>query len=308
MFFKNALVYQFTRNNIFPDGFEQLEVELKELSFKALGSQDITKIGWVSPLPGGKLLTHIADGRIMFALKEEHKILPAKAIKKELDERIAEIELEQGRKLRKKEKESLKEDVIISALPRCFTDEKITYGYLSAKQNMLIVNTSSHKEAEAFISLLRKTLGSLPVVPLQSKHQLDVLMTGWLVNQEHPGHFTIAHNAKLQSALKGGGKVTLTDEDLFSEPVHKHVEDKFVTEIGLKTDHLSFTLTEQLQLKGFNWADLLQEQNEDIDQDDFAARFDADFLLMACTLEEIIEKLFTVLSVIDLEEENVKAS
>jgi len=301
MFFKNVLVYQSTRHDLFSK-LENIEECLKEFSFKELGAQDISKFGWVSALPQGELMAHIVDGRILLAMKEERKVLPAKEISKQLNKRVDEIELEQGRKLRKKEKDALKEDIVMQLLPRAFVDEKTTYAYLSPKQNTLVVNTSSANAAESLIALLRKTLGSLPVVPAQTKGQLDALMTDWLVEQKNPEYFTITHNAKFSSALKGGGKITVKEEDLFSEPVHNHVSaDKFVTEIGLKTDDLSFTLTEQLQLKGIDFSNVLQEQNEDIDKDDFAARFDADFALMAGILDETIKRLFEVLSVVEME-------
>lgn len=301
MFFNNALVYQFTRN-LFPDGFDSLEKNLKEFEFKEPGEQDFNKQGWVSPLPCGELFTHIADGRVLIALKEEHKVLPADVIKKKLNARVEEIELAQGRKLRKKEKDALKEDILVQLLPRCFTKDSKTYAYISPKNNTLIVNTASTKTAENLISFFRKTIGSLPVVPLQTKNQLDVLMTNWLVEQVHPAPFEVTENAKLVSAIEGGGKATFKDQALFSDEVLNHVNaDKFVTEIGLKTDELSFTLTEQLQLKGIKFADVLQEQNEDLDKDDLAARFDADFALMAGTLDEMLKKLFPVLSVVELE-------
>ena len=303
MFFKNVAIYQVTHKAFFEDLEKQLETNLNDFVFKALGSQDLQKQGWVSPLPCGELLTHIADGRIMLALKEEHVVLPADAVKKELAARVAAIELEQGRKVKKKEKDSLKEDIVISLLPRCFTKSSITYAYLSPKQQTFVVDAGSFSAAEKLISYLRKTLGSFPVVPPQSKNQLDVLMTDWLVKKEHPATFEVMSNAKLASALQGGGKVTFKDEALFSDEVLAHVSaDKFVTEIGLRNENLSFTLTETLHLKSVKFDDVLQEQNEDIDKDDAAARFDADFALMAGTLDRTVEQLFTVLNVIEMEE------
>lgn len=295
MFFNNAQIFQFTR----PPELNELEARLKEFSIKPLGAQDISKLGWVPALPGAELMAHTVDKCILLAMKEEHKVLPAKTINKALKKRVDAIELEQGRKLRKKEKDALREDIVMQLLPRAFTDDSITYGYISLKQNTLVVNAGTSRAAETFIALLRKTLGSLPVVPAQSKSQLDVLMTNWLVEKEHPAPFEITHNAKLVSALQGGGKVTLKDQELFSDEVQAHVScDKFATEIGLKTDDVSFTLTDSLQIKLLKFSDVLQEQNEDIDKDDFAARFDADFALMSGTLDQLIEQLFDVLQVV----------
>lgn len=299
MFFSHAQVYQFTR----PPELNGLEASLKEFSIKPLGAQDVSKRGWVSALPGAELMAHTVDKCILFAMKEEHKLLPPKTIKKQLNARVDAIELEQGRKLKKKEKDALLEDIVQQLLPRAFTDDSITYGYISLKHNLLVVNVCSSRKAEEFISLLRKTLGSLPVVPVQPKNQLDVLMTDWLVKKEHPAPFEITNNAILVSALEGGGTARLKNEDLFSDEVQGHVNsDKLVTEIGLKTDDVWFTLTNALQIKGIKFTDVLQEQNGNIDKDDFAARFDADFTLMTGTLDIVISHLFDVLSVVKMED------
>ena len=114
MFFKNLQVYRFTRP--LEQDADALEKNLEEFKFKQCGSQDISKLGWIFPMgKSGSMYTHLATKQILICLKKEEKMLPAGVIKEQLNERVEAIELEQGRTLKKKEKDSLKEDT-----PWCF--------------------------------------------------------------------------------------------------------------------------------------------------------------------------------------------
>ncbi|WP_028862968.1 recombination-associated protein RdgC [Psychromonas aquimarina] len=289
MFFKNLQVYRFTRP--LEQDADALERNLEEFKFKACGSQDVSKLGWVFPMgKSGSMYTHLASKQILICLKKEEKMLPAGVIKDQVNERAEAIELEQGRALKKKEKDSLKEEIIMQLLPRAFSRTSQTFAWIDPESDMLYVDASSSRKAEELISLLRKTLGSLPVVPVQLKNQADVVMTDWLAEGNIPANFKLEDEAELCSALEGGGIIRCKQQDLLSEEIKNHLSaDKFVTKLALNwADSISFIIGEEFAFKRIKFADVLQEQNEDIDKDDFAARFDADFALMTGEIKQLV--------------------
>lgn len=289
MFFKNLQIYRFTRP--LEQDIDTLERNLEEFKFKPCGSQDISKLGWVFPMgKSGSMYTHLAAKQILICLKKEEKMLPAGVIKDQLNERVEAIELEQGRALKKKEKDSLKEEIVMQLLPRAFSRTSQTFAWIDPEADMLYVDASSARKAEELIALLRKTLGSLPVVPIQLKNQADVIMTDWLTEGNIPANFALEDEAELCSALEGGGIIRCKQQDLLSDEIKNHLSaDKFVTKLALRwADSISFIIGEEFALKRIKFADVLQEQNEDIDKDDFAARFDADFALMTGEIKQLI--------------------
>jgi len=295
MFFKNLQVYRFTRP--MEQDENALERNLEEFKFKPCGSQDISKLGWVFPMgKSGSMYTHINQKQILICLKKEEKMLPAGVIKDQLAERVEAIELEQGRALKKKEKDTLKEDIVMQLLPRAFSRTSQTYAWIDNETKMLYVDCSSARKAEELISLLRKTLGSLPVVPVQLQNQTDVVMTDWLVEGNIPANFKLEDEAELCSALEGGGIIRCKQQDLLSEEIKKHLDsDKFVTKLALNwADSISFVMGEEFALKRVKFSDVLQEQNEHIEADDFAARFDADFILMTGEIKQLIPSLVEI--------------
>ena len=56
-------------------------------------------------------------------------------------------------------------------------------------------------------------------------------------------------------------------------------------------DTLTFVFNEDGSLKRLKFADSVREKNEDISKEDFAQRFDADFILMTATLSELVKNL-----------------
>ncbi len=296
MWFKNLQIYRFTRP--FEHSIEALEKTLADFEFAPCGSQDISKFGWVKPLGKfGQTLTHGADGNILLCVKKEEKMLPGPVIKDMVEEKALALEDAQGRPLKKKEKDALKEDIIMELLPRAFSRTSQTFAWISPKSDLLVVDASSSKKAEELISLLRKCLGSLPVVPLGLTTPPELTMTDWLNEGNIPAGFNIEDEAELRSALEHGGIIRCKQQDLTAEEIKAHLDaDKLVTKLALNwQENVSFILGEDMAIKRVKFSDVLREENEDISGDDFAARFDADFALMTGELENFIPALVEAL-------------
>ncbi|MFT5880307.1 MAG: recombination associated protein RdgC [Moritella sp.] len=296
MWFKNLLIFRFTRP--FELNIEQLETKLADFPFSPCGSQDLSKFGWVKPLgKSGHALTHGIESNILICAKKEDKVLPASVVKDMLQEKVDTIEAEQGRGLKKKEKDALKEDIVQQLLPRAFPRSSQTFAWICPEQDLLVVDASSAKKADDMIALLRKCIGSLPVVPLTLSTPADVTMTDWLNNGAATPGFELGDEAELRSALEHGGIIRCKEQDLTSEEIKHHLNaDKLVTKLALDwKESLSFLLGEDVSVKRLKFSDIVKEQNDDVAADDYAAKFDADFALMTGELMRFIPELITAL-------------
>ncbi|MBQ4797289.1 recombination-associated protein RdgC, partial [Pectobacterium versatile] len=74
--------------------------------------------------------------------------------------RIDKLEGEQHRKLKKTEKDALKDDVLHSLLPRAFSRFSQVSLWIDTANHLIMVDAASAKKAEDTLALLRKTLGS----------------------------------------------------------------------------------------------------------------------------------------------------
>ncbi|HHR6100847.1 TPA: recombination-associated protein RdgC, partial [Providencia alcalifaciens] len=255
------------------------------------GSQDMMKVGWTNPIKTGEALTHSVGNQILIVAKREEKKLPTDVIKKELQAKIDKLETEQGRRLKKTEKDSLKDEVVQDLLPRAFSKESTVSVWIDNDNQRIIVDASSAKRAEDTLALLRKTLGSLPVVPLTMKTPIELTLTDWLRDGVIPQGFNLTDEAELKAMLAEGGIARFKKQDLVSDEIASHIEaGKLVTKLSLDwNETIQFTLCDDCSLKKIKFSDMLKAQNDDIDREDIAQRFDADFVLLTSEMTRLID-------------------
>lgn len=294
--FKNLLVYRLSREiTLHADSMEK---QLAAQAFSPCGSQDLAKIGWVAAT-GGKdqPLVYAANGQLLICARKEEKILPATVIRQALDERIARLEADQHRKLKKTEKDALKDDVLHLLLPRAFSRYSQTFLWLDAQNGLIMLDCASAKKAEDVLALLRKSLGSLPVIPLTLENPVQLTLTEWVRSDNLPPGFQLLDEAELKASLEDGGIIRCKKQELVCDEIAAHIEaGKLVTKLALDwQQRIQFILGDDGSLKRLKFTDEVVEQNDDIDRDDPVQRFDADFTLMTGELTSLLAELIAAL-------------
>ncbi|QPQ25069.1 MULTISPECIES: recombination-associated protein RdgC [Lonsdalea] len=296
LWFKNLMIYRLSRDVRL--SADEMEKQLASFSFTPCGSQDMTKSGWVSPMGShSEALTHEVNGQILICARKEEKILPSPVIKQALESKIDKLENEQHRKLKKTEKDALKDEVLHSLLPRAFSRFSQIWLWIDTVNGLIMVDAAGAKKAEDTLALLRKTLGSLPVVPLTMESPIELTMTEWVRSGTTPQGFALQDEAELKAILEDGGVIRCKKQDLVSDEIAVHIEaGKLVTKLALDwQERIQLMLSDDGSLKRLKFSDELREQNDDIDREDFAQKFDADFILMTAELAALIANLIEAL-------------
>jgi recombination associated protein RdgC len=296
LWFKNLMVYRLSRDITL--SADEMEKQLAAFTFSPCGSQDMAKTGWVPPMGShSDALTHANNGQIVICARKEEKILPSPVIKQALEAKIGKLEADQGRKLKKTEKDSLKDEVLHSLLPRAFSRFSQTMMWIDTVNGLIMVDCASAKKAEDTLALLRKSLGSLPVVPLALETPIELTLTEWVRSGDVPAGFALMDEAELKAILEGGGVIRCKQQDLVCDEIATHIEaGKVVTKLALDWhERIQFLIADDGSVKRLKFADTLREQNDDIDREDFGQRFDADFILMTGELAALINNLVEAL-------------
>ncbi|BCG63293.1 MAG: recombination associated protein RdgC [Methyloprofundus sp.] len=295
MWFKNLAIYRLTET--FTLSPTELEEKLESLRFKPCGSTEEFSYGWTSPLGrGSDQLIHQANGFMMLCATKEEKVLPTSVINEMTAEKIAEKEEQEVRKLSKKERSDLKDQIIFELLPRAFSFSKRTFAYIDPKGGWLIVDAASAKKAEDLISFLRKNLGSLPVVPISSKEKPVSTMTQWLLQNETPADILIEDECELRAPEEAGGIIRCKRQDLAAPEIKNHLDTgKQVIKLAVSwSDRLSFIVDENLSIKRLKFLDLIQDQVTDTDAATAEEQFDVDFTIMSQELSSFLPRLLEI--------------
>ncbi len=292
MWFKNLSLFRLTET--FTLTPEELEQKLEALSFRPCGLHEEFTFGWTPPLSKtAQQLVHNTNGYMMLCLKKEERVLPSAVVNELVQEKISEKEEQQGRKLSKKERTEVKDELIFDLLPKAFTFSRKIYAYIDPKGGWVCVDAASAKSAEDLLSLLRKSLGSLPAVPLNTLEKPSKTMTQWLLDNKAPDDITIEDECELRSPEEAGGIIRCKRHDLALPEIKNHLDTgKEVIKLAVSwADRISFIIDENLSVKRLRFLELIQDQVSDIETDDEAARFDVDFSIMSAELANFLPRL-----------------
>ncbi|EFH6215912.1 recombination-associated protein RdgC [Escherichia coli] len=290
---KNITIYKLSREA----DLTNLEDKKNMILFTPCGSQDMAKFGFVSPFgDNSEVIAMHGNGFILVEAKRETKILPPPVIQRAIQEKIEKLEQEQARKLKKTEKDSLKDEVLHSLLPRAFSKFSVIQAIYDGSTKRIYINASA-RQAEDMLALMRKSLGSLPVVPLSVENPIELTLTDWVRDGSAPQGFQMGDAAELKAVLEDGGIARVKKQDLGSDEISTHLEaGKLVTKLALDwQNRIKFTLDHNFSLTSVKFADELLEQNSDIDSEDVAQRLDADFFLLTSEISCLVDALVNAL-------------
>ena len=297
MWFKNLLIYRLTQD--LPVDAEALEAAMATKLARPCASQELTTYGFVAPFGKGEdaPLVHVSGDFMLIAARKEERILPGSVVRDAVKEKVEEIEAEQMRKVYKKERDQLKDEIIQAFLPRAFIRRSATFAAIAPKQGLIRVNASIPKRAEDLLSTLREVVGSLPVRPLAVKVAPSATMTEWVKTQKAAENFFVLDECELRDTHEDGGIIRCKRQDLTSDEIQLHLSTgKVVTQLSLAwQDKLSFVLDDKLVVKRLKFEDLLQDEAEQNGGDDDLGQQDASFTLMMLTFGEFLPQLFEAL-------------
>ena len=295
MWFKNLRAYRLTTP--FQLSPEQLGDKLATRAFAPCTPSQPLSLGWVPPTGiEDAALVLAAGGRLLLQLRREEKLLPATVVREQLEEKVAAIEAEQARKVYRKERLSLKDEIVQDCLPRAFSRTSHIDAYIDTRSNWIMVNAASAARAEEVLNLLRDCIGSFPVLLPQVNNAPAATMTGWLAHRNLPDDFELGGECELREPGEEGGVVRCRGVDLLGEEVETHLNaGRQAVRLSLHWDErLALVLGEDLCLRRLKFADELMKENEDLAEADPAARLDADFALMSDALSSLQDRLITL--------------
>lgn len=246
--YKNAIIY---RTNQLATQLIDLEEKLSQNAFTPREKVEFSSTGWVTPIEELPHLSPAFHSNHIVNLQVESAVLPADTIARKVAKKVKAIEEQEGRKVRKKERDGIKEDIVLSLLPTALSKYSNTRALLDPLNNLIIVEASSHNRAEDLLSMLRESLGSLEARPLQPVVIPSLVMTNWLSGKETmPEHFSLGYSCELHDQEREQSSIKVKEQDLRSDEIRAHLNaGMVVSKLELSWyDQYEFELHEDLSL------------------------------------------------------------
>lgn len=291
MWFKQVQLFELKNANKYtPDSLIQ---KLEELAFRPCLPSMQSSIGWVPPIDDDETPLVIAvNGCLMMCLQIEEKILPTTVIRHELDQKIKHIELQEDRKIRQREKLAMKDELMLTLLPRAFTKFTRYYAYIDTKNNYVVFNTAQAKITEQFISLFKKSVSE--DISTFALKKLSPIVTSWLKTKDYPTEFAIEKACYLQDPDHEDRRIRCQEQDLFAGSIQALIKDGCeVKQIALSWhDRVNFVLSaDDFTLRSISYEEEITAQATEMEAETKQQQFIADFFIMSATVRELLTDL-----------------
>lgn len=293
MWFRNLRLYRFPTTHKLD--LAEFEAMLAKRPLARCGSFEMVSRGWVFPHQDGTFV-HAVNRQWLIALGVEQKLLPASVIRQTAQERAAEIESTQGRKVGRKEMRDLVDRVAEELMPKAFSQRRTSWAWIDPNAGWLVVDAGSDARADEFMETLMDSVSGLAPRTLQTQVSAMSAMTEWLAANEAPAGFTLDSDLELRSASESQSAIRYVRHDIGGPEIAAHITaGKLVTKLGMTwNDRISFVLTDKLHLKRLAFLDILREQSaQEIESG--TEQLDADFTLMAGELSALFNDLLIAL-------------
>lgn len=297
MWMKNLAV--FASATPFAWSVSELNEMLEQMPCKPCGSQDMSSEGFVPPLKGHVDMLVAAQQYVFCTYQETVRLLPGPVVTEELAERVEIIENEQSRKVGRKERAEIKEQIMFEFMPQAFTRSRRTNVIIDTGRNLVFVDAASQNRAEQVINALRKAIGTLPVKPLRADIAPASVFSQWMQNPDSlPAELRLGDRCELKGSKDASATVRFSAVDITQEEILAHLEnDMYPSRISLTwLDEIEFDITEEISFKRLKALDLLAEKQENLEADDAVEELQAHILLQAGLIRSLLDVLETPLA------------
>lgn len=273
--FNNFQVYRLVHPMLELLDPQLLAERLFDWQARACGPMELSTYGFIPPISEKKLdltvdalVESVGIGRLYLAAQKEERLLPTHVIKSELRKKIDQIENDERRKVYKKERDQLKDEIVCKLLPRAFTKTTVTRALVLG--DYIVIDQASPRKCEDFLSTLREAIGSLPVRPLMTKNSPVRAMTYWARTNDMPHGFVRGETFKSRATSAESSTLSGSGVDLSESAIADALSaDREVVELQLHYGSeemgadILFSLTEDLVFKGVQWPEEMAEQISD---------------------------------------------
>lgn len=263
---------------------------LNENPFRPLGAGESRGAGFVPVLSDGFMVWNIG-AYLAFKLRYAEKILPQSVVMTELAVRIDEIEDLEVRKVPKKERQAIKEQVVYELLAQAFVAEKDITCFYHVTDKLLIVPTASAKVADIVMSKLVRACGSVKATTIYCdgiKQSLTAKLTNYLLDGTTLEHFEIDGVCKMKGENGKSLSVNVSDITEAKEGLQERLASGFqVVELALTTPDIYFRIDSNFVIKGVSFLG----EPSDVDYDDEIDEFNFEAGVQIAIFSDVVNKL-----------------
>ena len=277
-----------------PGSEQAVSEKLEQSAFEPCGPLTERRSGWVPVAEeSGDLLARRVGGADLLKLRSQSRVLPAAAINEALEARIDEYRERMNEQPSAREKRRLKAETRDELMPKAMLKSERISGYVDLGENLLCIDAGQNAAAERFLLHLRAPFDGVSFAPLKFERPVDELLKKIFFGGA-PSQFALGRECQMQDPSEPKSIVRWSDFDLADRTIRDHVANGMrLTRLAFVYDNiLSGVIDEEGVIRKLR---LLGADDEGDDDGDPLTRLDAEFVLMAGTLRNLLADMKKIL-------------
>ncbi len=277
---------------------------LYEHALRPIGDLELSSRGFVSPFGRGEFELSLRTGDAMLlTLGGEDKIVPGPAINAAFSDKLDQLLKDEGRKPSARERKRIKDEVLKDFLPRAIARPWRLQAYLDFALGWCVIDTSSRKAAENFVSDVREAWGSFPAVPANAESSPRALLTSWIAGEPMPDGFVLGDECELRDPVDAGAIIKCRRQELEADEIREHLKTgKQAFQVAVTfNNRLSFVIGEDLVIRKLKFLEAAMESLEQGERDSQRAEIEAVFALMSGELRVLLQRLGEIFSLSEVQ-------
>lgn len=281
-----------------PAGAEALGQYFTRSEFTPTTPNQEKAFGWMPPRAKHGAFVEAIGGHWIAKVLIETRKVPSDAVQRRIDEIVAAIEQNEGRKPGRHERAGIRQGVVADLMPQAFPKQAAVPVWIDPARGLLLIGSTSQAQLDDVVSLLVRSLPDVRIGRLDTKTTPRVFMNSMLCafryGEFQAEHFETGRECELRADDESKAVIRYKNQDLARDDVLEHIQQgKQPTLLGMNhTDRVAFVLTEGLQLKKIEFLDGVFEGQGDQEEAD---AFDADAAIATGELSALIANLIEAL-------------
>jgi recombination associated protein RdgC len=287
--FRNLRFYRVT--SPWPESEEALSEILSNNAFTPCNKYSERSGGWEAL---GKNendpLCRRLNGADLLQLRTQSRVLPAAAIKEELEVRLDEFRARMKLEPNRAETRRLKEETRDQLLPKALVKSERNRACFIHSESLLVIDVGTITKAEWVIDQLRESFEQFYCTPLTFNNSPADLLSGIFMG-DSPLGFSLGRECRMQDVMDSKSVATWRDFELTDHAIRQHVVDGMrLTHLGLNFDEVMSCVMDHdgiISKLKFIEGDAV----DDWGSEDPLAKLDADFVLLTGAVRRLVEDL-----------------
>lgn len=221
------------------------------LPYHEIGQHDLMTTGFIESFDDN-----------VFILKKSVKNIPSYVIKEKMAEKISNIEKSESRKISRRERSVIRDEVLFDLVTKAFIKHSVSHGIYCRNEGILIVSETGRK-ADDFCTRLTQAIGGsfrriCPDFGCRSE------MSNWIISGPRNGSIIVLDNCVLSG---GDSRISVKGVETNSTEIMNHLScgkspDKLLIEIDGEG---SFTINDDMEFGQFKFSNVVEEKVSEID-------------------------------------------